>query len=118
MLQLEAGIRLLIAYGRCFTHSGPDEIEQAADILQPQPAGDQQASGPGAMSATGRRDQRLLRPCPLTANCSGWGELTMISSCPRCGKVSHPSKVTMLRSGRHPDPLTSSNILTTPSAFV
>ena len=68
-LQLEADMRLLIAYGRCFTHPRPyklidlanaagmsisgirtaydtDEIEQAAEILQrppstaPQPAGD------------------------------------------------------------------------------
>ena len=68
-LQLEADMRLLIAYGRCFTHPRPyklidlanaagmsisgirtaydtDEIDQAAEILQrppttpPQPAGD------------------------------------------------------------------------------
>jgi hypothetical protein len=68
-LRLEADMRLLIAYGRCFTHPRPyklidladaagmsisgirtaydsDEIEQAADILQrppstaPQPVGD------------------------------------------------------------------------------
>ena len=67
-LQLEADMRLLIAYGRCFTHPRPyklidlataagmsisgirtaydtDEIDQAAEILQRPPAAPPQPSG-------------------------------------------------------------------------
>ena len=79
-------MRLLIAYGRCFTHPRPyklidlanaagmsisgirtaydtDEIDQAAEILQRPPAAPPQPSGnglgPGAMVATGLRRRRL-----------------------------------------------------------
>ena len=85
-LQLEADMRLLIAYGRCFTHPRPyklidlanaagmsisgirtaydtDEIDQAAEILERPPAAPPQPSGnglgPGAMCATGLRGRRL-----------------------------------------------------------
>jgi hypothetical protein len=86
-LQLEADMRLLIAYGRCFTHPRPyklidlanaagmsisgirtaydtDEIDQAAEILKRPPAAPQQPSGNGL----GPRRHGRYRSTPATAS--------------------------------------------------
>jgi hypothetical protein len=86
-LQLEADMRLLIAYGRCFTHPRPyklidlanaagmsisgirtaydtDEIDQAAEILQRPPAAPPQPSGNGL----GPRRHGPHRSTPATAS--------------------------------------------------
>ena len=98
-LQLEADMRLLIAYGRCFTHPRPyklidlanaagmsisgirtaydtDEIDQAAEILErpptapPQPSGN--GLGPGAMGATGLRGDGFHHYGPQVAVPASW----------------------------------------------
>ena len=86
-LQLEADMRLLIAYGRCFTHPRPyklidlanaagmsisgirtaydtDEIDQAAEILKRPPAAPPQPSGNGL----GPRRHGRHRSTPATAS--------------------------------------------------
>jgi hypothetical protein len=86
-LQLEADMRLLIAYGRCFTHPRPyklidlanaagmsisgirtaydtDEIDQAAEILKRPPTAPPQPSGNGL----GPRRHGRHRPAVATAS--------------------------------------------------
>ena len=125
-LQLEADMRLLIAYGRCFTHPRPyklidlanaagmsisgirtaydtDEIDQAAEILKRPPTAPPQPSGNGL----GPRRHGRHRSTPATASITTGRR----SPCPTSWRVltDGPQSVMKVilkacRSGRPPSP--------------